>query len=493
MTQPNNTSDYQGTSSHVEETKELPTAAEIDKLDYVDSQECQRLRRTMVDDGVPVKRIHSPADLQSFMDSSALDRILQVLLNICNRIARFGIFQTDAQVHYLRNSLHQTFALSSIQSPPVNALINILQRLDQWISDIPIDPTPQRFGNKAFKIWGQRLESVASLPILSPPYLNQHVHLLTCLFVSFFGKEAQTLHSHLVTHHYKPIEAELLHHFKTSFGSFGRLDYGTGHEVSPPLIPYKKEKKSSKINVERKEQLSFLAYLSILHLTRILTTKDLLLTGLVVYQKYFNLCRRLHRVYNLEPAGSKGVYGLDDYFHVVYIFGSAQLLIKMPDHPTIKPSWIIDEKFVTKINDLKQSGEWSSGQELSASSVDFLEQEGLSRSLFFETILNTITLKSQPSGGTKQSGEDRSFLDHSPILINLATHVKGWPKIYSGLIKMMKGEILSKLPVMQHFWIAGESAVLPWKKLPPAPVTLHQPAVDQPDPDYLQHYRHLFQ
>jgi len=384
----------------------------------------------MADDGVPVKRIHSPADLQSFMDSPALDRILQVLLNICNRIARFGILQTDAQVDYLRNSLHQ--------SPPVNAIISILQTLDQWISDIPIDPAPQRFGNKAFKIWGQRLES-----------------------------EAQTLHSHLVTEYHKPIEAELLHHFKTSFGSFGRLDYGTGHE------------------------LSFLAYLSILHLTRILTTKDLLLTGLVVYQKYFNLCRRLHRVYNLEPAGSKGVYGLDDYFHVVYIFGSAQLL----NHPTIRPSWIIDEKFVTKINDLKQSGEWSMGQELRASSVEFLAQEGLSRSLFFETIQNTISLKSQPSGGTKQSGADGSFLDHSPILVNLATHVKGWPKIYSGLIKMMKGEIFSKLPVMQHFWIAGQSAVLPWKlpsQLPPATASRHLP-VDQPDPDYLQHYRHLFQ
>jgi len=279
--------------------------------------------------------------------------------------------------------------------------------------------------------------------------------------------EAQTLHSHLVTEYHKPIEAELLHHFKTSFGSFGRLDYGTGHE------------------------LSFLAYLSILHLTRILTTKDLLLTGLVVYQKYFNLCRRLHRVYNLEPAGSKGVYGLDDYFHVVYIFGSAQLL----NHPTIRPSRIIDEKFVTKINDLKQSGEWSMGQELRASSVEFLAQEGLSRSLFFETIQNTISLKSQPSGGTKQSGADGSFLDHSPILVNLATHVKGWPKIYSGLIKMMKGEIFSKLPVMQHFWIAGQSAVLPWKlpsQLPPASPSRHLP-VDQPDPDYLQHYRHLFQ
>ncbi|KAI9600273.1 hypothetical protein H4Q26_000052 [Puccinia striiformis f. sp. tritici PST-130] len=192
----------------------------------------EKQNRMEDDDGIPVKRIHGPADLDRFLDSIALDRILQVLLNISNRIARFGIIEKDAQVEYLKNLLNS--------SPQARAVISILDRLDHWITEIPLDPSPQRFGNKAFKIWGQRLES-------------------------------------------------------TSFGSFGRLDYGTGHE------------------------LSFLGYLSILHLTRILNNQDLLLTGLIIYQKYFNLCRRLQKVYNLEPAGSKGVYGLDDFFHVVYI------------------------------------------------------------------------------------------------------------------------------------------------------------------------------
>ncbi|KAA1121675.1 Serine/threonine-protein phosphatase 2A activator 1 [Puccinia graminis f. sp. tritici] len=209
----------------------------VEKIDYVDPQRCLRLRQkssktviesgqegqATVDDGIPLKRIQGPADVEAFFNSIALDRLLQVLLNISNRIARFGILENDGQVSYLKTSLEQ---------------------------------------------------------------------------------EAQNLHTQagVITEYHKPIETELLHHFKTSFGSFGRLDYGTGHE------------------------LSFLAYLSILHLTRILQPKEFILSGLIIYQKYFNLCRRLQRVYNLEPAGSKGVYGLDDFFHVVYIFGSAQLL-----------------------------------------------------------------------------------------------------------------------------------------------------------------------
>ncbi|PLW17112.1 hypothetical protein PCANC_14619 [Puccinia coronata f. sp. avenae] len=430
-------------SSHNE-----PTTTGPDRIDYVDAQECQKTRQRemgeMEDGGVPVKRIHGQAELEAFLGSQALDRILQVLLGISNRTARFGIVRTDKQVVYLRDSI--------LASAPIRAIIHILEQLDLWISDIPLDPAPQRFGNKAFKLWGLRLES-----------------------------EAQKLHASLIADHHKPIEKELLHHFKTAFGSFGRLDYGTGHE------------------------LSFLAYLSILHLTRILKPKDLLLTGLVVYQKYFNLCRKLHRVYNLEPAGSKGVYGLDDYFHVVYIFGSAQLL----NHPTITPAMIMDEKFVRRLNDLKQvEGCGDSGVGLSASSVEFMEREGLRQSLFFESVLNTITLKSRSlSGndnktGTEEDGEARpgSFLDHSPILLNLATNVKGWPKIYTGLIKMMKGEIFSKLPVMQHFWIAGPAAVLPWKPLPssvapPPPPSHHcsESAEDvDADPDYANYYRHLF-
>ncbi|KAH9446294.1 hypothetical protein MJO29_015948 [Puccinia striiformis f. sp. tritici] len=459
MNEPSHTPSGSTSSSRTE------TDIEIEKIDYVDPQRCLKLRtqsskpeeggreeerdqgmekqnRMEDDDGIPVKRIHGPADLDRFLDSIALDRILQVLLNISNRIARFGIIEKDAQVEYLKNLLNS--------SPQARAVISILDRLDHWITEIPLDPSPQRFGNKAFKIWGQRLESEA-----------EHLHT----------------HTQVITDYHKPIHTELLHHFKTSFGSFGRLDYGTGHE------------------------LSFLGYLSILHLTRILNNQDLLLTGLIIYQKYFNLCRRLQKVYNLEPAGSKGVYGLDDFFHVVYIFGSAQLLY----HPTIKPCSILDEKFVSRINELKSS----EGEErLNESSIDFLSREGIRRSLFFESVQNTLLLKSQPAprvkmtrtgdvdgrGEEKEEGQNRTtFLDHSPILLNLATNVKGWPKIYSGLIKMMKGEIFSKVPVMQHFWIAGTHAVLPWlpRHLSSASDSGSDRPVEEPDLDYVDHYRKL--
>jgi len=88
-----------------------------------------------------------------------------------------------------------------------------------------------------------------------------------------------------------------------SFGSFVRLDYGTGHETS------------------------FAVFLLCLTLIRVLyfNTEEARDIVLIVFVRYLRLCWRLQDVYRLEPAGSHGVWGLDDSHFLGYIFGSSQI------------------------------------------------------------------------------------------------------------------------------------------------------------------------
>jgi serine/threonine-protein phosphatase 2A activator len=97
---------------------------------------------------------------------------------------------------------------------------------------------------------------------------------------------------------------ELSEYFNKGFGNETRIDYGSGHE------------------------LSFAAWLAGIALLGGFTPDDYQAIVLKVFVKYLELVRRIQTTYTLEPAGSHGVWGLDDHQFLPYVWGSSQLISK---------------------------------------------------------------------------------------------------------------------------------------------------------------------
>lgn len=55
-------------------------------------------------------------------------------------------------------------------------MLVLFDQLDTWIDEIPPLPTPQRFGNLAFRTWGKKLEDVRLMGLLNDPV----DHLMLC-------------------------------------------------------------------------------------------------------------------------------------------------------------------------------------------------------------------------------------------------------------------------------------------------------------------------
>lgn len=179
---------------------------------------------------------------------------------------------------------------------------------------------------------------------------------------------------------------ELLHHFKTCFGSFTRIDYGSGHE------------------------LSFFTYLSLLSLDNPYDSSDFedwdRQIVSIVYVKYLDLCLHLQKKFRLEPAGSKGVWGLDDYKFLSYLIGSSQLASNSSKLLSPMPA----------VSDIAKP--------ISLTAPLAVEN------LLFKSVAQIRVLKSGP------------FFEHSPVLYNIATTVPNWTKVNSGLWKMYAKEVL---------------------------------------------------
>ena len=174
----------------------------------------------------------------------------------------------------------------------ITNLLALLDTLDGWIDASP-PPKPgtatPRFGNPAFRdYWGDRLTKVRAI-------LRRCASLM-------YAQECDDLLDTLLGAH-APARRFLKPYLLDAFGSFRRLDYGTGHETSFGL---------------------FLCALTLLRVVHPHPPDERALV-LRVFTRYLCLCWRLQDTYKLEPAGSHGVWGLDDYCFLPYLFGSGEL------------------------------------------------------------------------------------------------------------------------------------------------------------------------
>lgn len=177
-------------------------------------------------------------------------------------------------------------------SPIADNLVKIFEvELSRLVEETPPLEQPQRFGNKAYRDWFGKLKenSVDFLVAALPDKFHRAIGELNVYFIE-------------------------------SFGNATRIDYGTGHE------------------------LAFVMFLCGLYKIKALTEEDNVHTGLKIFNAYLLFVRRLQLTYRMEPAGSHGVWSLDDYQFLPFIWGSAQLAT----NSTIEPHHFLEEDVIAK-------------------------------------------------------------------------------------------------------------------------------------------------
>ncbi|KAJ7638172.1 Phosphotyrosyl phosphatase activator [Roridomyces roridus] len=239
------------------------------------------------------------------------------------------------------------------QSDGVTAVLSILDSVEATARAIPpVENAASRFGNPAFRTFYDRISELS-------PSLHETLPI---------PPEAR---------------AEVGTYFVESWGNRTRIDYGSGME------------------------LNFLCWLLCLERLGVFQESDHTALVIRVFWRYIGIMRILQSTYWLEPAGSHGVWGLDDYHFLPFLFGAAQLR----GHKFIRPKAIHDMEVV---------------------------EEYAKEYIYFACIQFINSIKTA------------SLRWHSPMLDDISA-VKTWDKVNSGMVKMYTAEVLGKLPVIQHF------------------------------------------
>lgn len=238
----------------------------------------------------------------------------------------------------------------------------LFERLEQIFVNNPPKKGDERFEDPVFKRFHDELSSkftqIMEETILSPKFMPKNIII------------------------------ELKTYFLDSFGNQFRLDYGTGHE------------------------LNFFCFLLILYKSKVYTEKDFPYLIFKILFKYVLFVRKLQVDYMLEPAGARGVWGLDEYQFLPFIFGASQLI----GNREITPKSVKD-------NDVL---------------IDYKDEY-----LYLDCVDH---IKSVKSGAT--------FPEYAPVLYSI-TNVKSWDKVAKGLVKMYEDDVLKKVVIIQHFYFGS--------------------------------------
>lgn len=111
---------------------------------------------------------------------------------------------------------------------------------------------------------------------------------------------------------------EITTYLTESIGNPVRIDYGTGHELSFIAFLLSLFKVGYLKQVEHMGRGSQSGSSTELN--------DYAATALCILPAYLRLVRHLQTYFRMEPAGSHGVWSLDDFQFVPYIWGSSQLI-----------------------------------------------------------------------------------------------------------------------------------------------------------------------
>ncbi|KAF2196592.1 serine/threonine-protein phosphatase 2A activator 1, partial [Delitschia confertaspora ATCC 74209] len=347
---------------------------------------------------VPSKKIHDGDDVTFFLTSKAYSDIMSFIFQLNTAMFPRTIQSNGSGPHPFSTSV-KCWTLKDPDvtfSPVIQSLAKLIEALGTIIEDAPPDTGPRRFGNISFRKWNDIVKERMSQ--LMDQYLPAEILAL--------GTENGLVSA----------KTELEAYLLGSFGSSQRLDYGTGHE------------------------LSFLAFLGCLwKLGAFPDSEDgeqerAIVLGVI--EPYLELIRRLILTYTLEPAGSHGVWGLDDHSFLPYIFGSAQL------SPAISsPLEITTEGSVA-----------NAPNPADVAKANVVERER-KNNMYFNAIGFIYDVKKGP------------FWEHSPILYDISGVKAGWAKINKGMLKMYNAEVLGKFPVVQHFPFGS---LFCWEKDPAA-------------------------